>query len=136
MAKMPAKNLNVTLNAVAIEDDLNDSSLNIPQETPVVTSFADAGPRRLVGNYDYDFDLAGHPDFASGQSDATIFGMIGSAGVAIGWDPTGASAGVNDPNYDSASVVLTSYSISAAVGGAVSFSANVAGNAALSRAVA
>lgn len=136
MAKQPAKNLNITLNSVAIEDDTTSSALNVNQETPVVTSFADAGPRRVVGNYDYDFDFDGNPDFAASQSDATIFGLVGSSGVAIGWDPTGASAGANDPNYDSTSVVLQSYSIKAAVGGAVEYSAKVAGNAALSRAVA
>lgn len=133
MAKFSGKALNVTLNSVAIEDDMNDSTLNVTQETPEVTSFADAGPRRVVGNYDYTFAMSGFPDFASGQSDATIYGLVGSSGVSIGWDPTGASAGTNDPNYDSTSVVLTSYSISASVGGAVEFSAEVAGNAALTR---
>lgn len=136
MAKQPSKNINVTLNSVSIEDDMNDTSLNITQETPEVTSFSDAGPRRLTGNYDYNFDLSGNPDFASAQSDATIFGLVGSAGVSIGWDPTGTTAGANDPNYDSTSVVLGSYTISASVGGAVEFSAQVLGNAALSRAVA
>ena len=136
MAKQAGKNLNVTLNSVAMEDDMSDSSLNITQETPEVTSFADAGPRRLAGNYDYTFDLKGFPDFASAQSDATLFAMLGSAGVAIGWDPTGVTAGANDPNYDSTSVVLSSYSISSAVGGAAEFTATLSGNAAISRAVA
>lgn len=135
MAKVPAKNINVTLNSVAIEDDLSSSAMNVTQETPVVTSFADAGPRRVTGNYDYDFDHGGFPDFASGQSDATIFGLVGSTGVAQGWDPTGGSVGANDPHYDS-TVVLGSYSISGSTGGAVTFSAKVLGNSALTRAVA
>lgn len=136
MAKQPAKNLNWSINSVAIEDDLDGSSLNITQETPVVTGFADAGPRRVVGNYDYDLSGEGTADFASAQSDATIFGLVGSAGVASAWDPTGATAGANDPNYDATSVVLTSYKLDAKTGAAVRMSFSVAGNSALSRAVA
>lgn len=136
MAKQPAKNLNISINSVALEDDINDASLDVTQETPEVASFADAGPRRVVGNYDYKMSLGGAGDFASGQSDATLFALLGSVGVATTFDPTGATAGVNDPNYDSTSMVLESYSIKGATGAAVTYSASLAGNAALSRAVA
>ncbi len=113
MSKQAARNINIAVNSVALEDDINDASLEISQETPVVTSFADAGPRRLAANYDYSANLGGVADFASGQSDATLFAMLGSAGV-----------------------VLESYSISGAVGGAVEFSASLQGNSAIARAVA
>lgn len=136
MAKQPAKNLNLTVNAVALEDDLNSASLDFTQETPEVTSFADAGPRRVVGNYDYKMALDGSADFAAAQSDATLFGLIGSSGVNTTFDPTGTAAGPNDPNYDSSSMVLESYSIKAQVGQAVTFSASLVGNSAIDRAVA
>ena len=136
MAKQPSKNQNLTINAVALEDDFSSISLSVEQETPEVTSFADAGPRRVVGNYDYTLEVGGFPDFASAQSDATLFAMVGSTGVTFGYDPTGASAGPNDPNYDSTSAVLSSYSISGSVGGAVELSATILGNSALARTVA
>lgn len=136
MAKQPAKNINLAYNSVVIEDDISSAALNIKQEVPAVTSFADAGPRRVAGNYDYDLSLEGFPDFASGQSDATIFGQLGGSGAAIAFDPTGASAGANDPNYDATNVLLESYSIKGQVGGAVTFSAGLVGNSALTRAVA
>lgn len=137
MAKQPAKNVNIAIGGVQHEDDIDNFTLNIEQETPVVTSFADAGPRRVVGNYDYNLDLAGAPDFAASQSDATLFALIGDAdGASIGVDPTGAAAGANDPNYDSTSMVLSSYRLSGAVGGRVDFSATLQGSAALARAVA
>lgn len=135
MAKQPAKNVNISINSVALEDDIDNFTLSVEQEVPVVTSFADAGPRRVVGNYDYELEVSGKPDFASGQSDATLFGLVGSTGVATAVDPTGATAGANDPNYDSTSMVLESYKISGEVGGAVEFEATLQGNAALSRAV-
>lgn len=136
MAKQPAKNVNIAVNSVALEDDIDNFSLDVTQEVPTVTSFADAGPRRVTGNYDYGLKMDGKADFASGQSDATLFGLVGSTGVAQAVDPTGATAGANDPNYDATSVVLESYSISGQVGGAVQFSAQTKGNSALSRAVA
>lgn len=136
MAKQPAKNINYALNSVAIEDDLDSVELSVTQETPVVTSFADAGPRRVVGNYDYTETIEGSMDFASGQSDATIFGLLGVAvGQASAFDPTGATAGANDPNYDK-TVVLGSYRIGGRVGEAVRGSAELRGNSALTRAVA
>lgn len=137
MGKVASKNLNVSLNSVALEDELTSAGLDIKQTNPVVTALSDEGPRRVVDNYDYTASLEGGFDGASGQGDATFFGMIGSDGVALAFDPTGAaSPGPNDPHYDAASVVLESYSIKASVGSAVTYSAGLAGNSKLDRAVA
>ena len=134
MSKIPASKVKLSVASVALEDDLNSFTLTIDQETPPVTSFADAGPRRVVGNYDYNLDLGMVADFASGQSDATLFGLIGaSSAKAVAVDPTGASAGASDPNFDSVDMLLSSYSISGSVGGAVEASAHLVGNALLAR---
>ena len=136
MAKIVARDANISINTVALEDDIDQFTMRVTQELPVVTAFADAGPRRLTANYDHGLDISGGADFASGQSDATLFDLIGNAGVATAVDPTGASAAANDPNYDCASQVLSSYQISGGVGGRIDFSAALEGNAALTRAVA
>ena len=134
--KVPAKDTTISINSVALEDDVDQFTLDIQQETPVVTALADAGPRRVTANYDYGLDISGKADFAAGQSDATLHALIGNSGVAMAVDPTGETAGVDDPNYDSASVVLSSLRISGGVGNAVEYSARLEGNAALTRAVA
>ena len=137
MAKQPAKNANIAIASVAIEDEIDNFSLKISQETPVTAGFGTTGPERVVGNYDYSLDISGAPDFAASQADATLFGLVGdSDGDTMGVDPTGASAGTNDPNYDATLVVLSSYEISGSVGGRVSFSATLQGNSALTRTVA
>lgn len=137
MAKQPAKNVNIAIGGTAHEDDIDNFTLAIDQETPVVTSFADAGPRRVVGNYDYSLEISGAPDFAASQIDSALFALVADAdGATIGVDPTGASAGASDPNYDSTSMVLSAYRISGAVGGRVDFAATLQGAAAISRAVA
>ncbi len=137
MAKVASKSLNFTFNAVALEDDMSSSSLRVTQETPDVTSFADAGPRIVVGNYDYSVDLAGAADFAAGQSDATLAtNVLGGASAAFGWDPTGAVAGASDPHYDSTAASVNSYTLTANIGGAITYSASIKGGSALARTVA
>lgn len=135
MAKVAAKAADITVNSVALEDDVTGFSLDVTQELPVVTSLADAGPRRLAGNYDWGLNLDGNADFAASQSDATLFGLIGSAGVALDLEPTGNNAGTDDPNYGG-TVLLASYSVAGQVGGAVTFRAALQGGSALARAVA
>lgn len=132
MAKQAAWKSNFALNSVAMEDELTSIDLKVEQETIVVTGFQNTGPERVVGNYDWSESLAGNFDGATSQGDATIWGLIGSSGVTAAFDPTGASAAANDPNYDG-SVVLKSYSIKAAVGAAVTYSAELEGNGALTR---
>ena len=136
MAKQPSKVANIAINTVALEDDANSVSLQVTQQTPEVTALADVGPRRVVDNYDFTLNLEGAADFASGQSDATLAGLIGDDGVAMAFDPTGKTADADNPNYDATSVVLGSYSVTARVGQGVQFSAELRGNSALDRAVA
>lgn len=136
MAKIAATKINVAINAVAIEDELSSSELSVTQESIKVDGLSSVGPERVVGNYDFGLSLEGSADFATGQGDATLFALVGNAGVAMAFDPTGGAAGVNDPNYDSTKVVLASYSIKGGVGQAVTYSASLEGAAALTRAVA
>ena len=133
MAKIASKVANFAVNSVAIEDELDKLDLKVEQETIVVNGLSSTGPERVVGNYDYSFDIGGNFDGAASQGDATLFGLVGSSGVTAAFDPTGQSAGTNDPNFDAAGVVLKSYSISAAVGQAVKYSATLEGNGALAR---
>lgn len=137
MAKVASKVANLSIAAVALEDDVQSITLKVDQETPEVTALADVGPRRVVDNYDYSLSIDGAVDFASGQTDATLFGLVGNTdGGAMAFDPTGNSAGPNDPNYDATSVVLSSYQIKASRKDAVTFSAELRGASALTRAVA
>lgn len=136
MGKIAAKESNISINSVALEGEIDDWSLDIQQQTPSVEALSDAGPRRVVGNYDFGLSISGSADFDDGQGDATLHAMIGSSGVAMAVDPTGVSAAADNPNYDAASVVLSSRTISGGVGQPVKYSAKLEGNSALARAVA
>lgn len=137
MAKQPSKNVDISVSAVPLEDDADSFNLTVTPATPVVTAFSDTGPRRVMDNFDYTLDLSGAADFASGQSDDTLFDLTtNAAGGAVSVDPTGVTADANNPNYDSTSMMASSYSISATQGGRVEFSASLVGNSDLTRAVA
>lgn len=131
MGKLAAKVINFSVNSVAIEDELTSITQNVTQEVPTVNGFSSTGPERVVGNYDWNYSGNGSFDGAASQGDATIWALIGSAGVATAFDPTGASNDADNPNYDSTAAVLESYSISGAVGGAVSYTVSLQGASAL-----
>jgi hypothetical protein len=136
VGKISSKVINVAVATVAIEDELTSVSLDVKQETPDVSALSDAGPRRVVGNYDFSLSGEGAADFAAGQGDATLFSLVGaSAAKAVGFDPTGAAtAGTSDPHYDATDMLLDSYSIKGAVGAGVTYSFSLQGNSALARA--
>lgn len=135
MARIHAEAANFTLNAVAIEDELNSIDLNIDRDVPEVTAFADAAKAHVAGKYGWAFEVAGSADFAASQGDATIFAALANAAaVAAGFDPTGNAAGPNDPNYDG-NVYVSRYSISARVTEAVTYRATLQGDNTLNRAV-
>lgn len=131
MSKIASKVINFSVNSVAIEDELNNISQEVKQELAEVAGFSSSGPERVVGNYDWSYKMDGSFDGAASQGDATIWALIGSAGVATAFDPTGASNDADNPNFDSTAAVLESYTISGSVGGAVTYSATLQGASAL-----
>lgn len=134
MSKQPAKIINVSLGGVALEGYTKNFGLDLTQELPNVTAISDAGPRVVVGNYDWKSSLDGDADFAAGASDATIFGFVQSTAVhAMAFQPAGTTETADTPNYDATDLCLASYSIKAAVGGAVTYASAFQGNSALSR---
>lgn len=132
MAARAARDIDVTLNAVAVEGWINNFSLGIEQETPAVTAFADQGPRVVVGNYNWNSEIAGPWDGAAGAIDATLWGLVGSTGVSYSAELTGTTGAVNAPEY-TGTVVLGSYTIRGAVGQPITYQARLAGNSSLIR---
>jgi hypothetical protein len=102
---------------------------------PEVTTFGDSAGEFVEGLPTSTFSVSGFFDGASAQGDATIFGQIGSGEAAFVFQPTGQSAGANDPNY-TGNALVKSYRIRAEVGGPVSYTADFQVNGVLSRDVA
>ena len=136
MGKLAATKINWALSAVALEDEITSIELSMQREAIKVDGLSSVGPERVSGNYDWGVSGDGNFDGAASQGDATLFALIADDnGTTSAFDPTGATAGANDPNYDG-TVVLESYSIKGAVGAPVSYSFSLPGASALARAVA
>lgn len=133
MARIHGDNADLTINSVALEDELDQIDLEVGQRLAEVTAMADVGEEFVEGKYGWSLEAAGSADFAASQGDATIFGLIGGGEVAAGYEPTGATAGTDDPNYDG-NVLLERYRISSRVNQAARYQATFRGNGALTRA--
>jgi hypothetical protein len=121
----------VWLNAWDISGFLNATDLTIKQEVPDVTAFSDAGPRRLVGNYDHSHTHSGFIDTADDSFDENMFGLLTAAGPLYLAKMFGASA-AGSVVYESI-VDLSEQPRSAAIGNAILLNFNAEGASGIAR---
>jgi hypothetical protein len=135
MAKIHGKDADVSINAVAVEDDGNEVTLDIAVDTPEITSFSDAAKEFLEGVYGWTMTYRGFFEPTSGKNDATIFAMLGAGAKTVSVTPGGGAASADNPEY-TGSAFLTSYSVRTPRDGPVEVTAVFTGHGALTRAVA
>lgn len=115
MAKYAANALRNFLDLYAISGFVNSSDLTISQETPVVTCFSDAGPRRVPGNYDVQHVDNGFFDGVALRWDDLLAGLLDNDDHYLGKCPEGSAE--NAVAYESI-VALTGKPLSAQTAGA------------------
>src|SRR3990167_734550 len=131
MAKVPAHPSRFWLDEFALAGYLMSGELAVAQATPPVTTFADAGPRRVVDNYDHSHSEQGLFDPTDDGFDEKIFANLESASDHYLAQAFGAAAD-GDPIYE-AVVRLAEQPRSGQVGGAVLLNFNAQGSEGLSR---
>lgn len=77
MGKSASSTFRSYLDQYALSGYINSSSMEVSQETPVVTALSDTGPRRLIGNYDHMHEDNGFFDGATLLNDAFIHALVG-----------------------------------------------------------
>ncbi len=127
MARLAGVNADFSYNSVDLEDELQTIEMSVDNNLAEVTAFADDGAEFVEGLPNSTFSLGGALDPAASQGDATLFGQIGSGEAAYVFQPTGATANTNDPNY-TGNALVSNYTISADVAGPVSYSATLQTN--------
>lgn len=132
MPTRASRDVDITVNSVAVECYVASFSQNLEQENLDVTTFCTTGPRTVPGNHNWSAEIAGPWDGANAAIDHTIWGTFGSTGFAYSAEMTGAVGATNAPEY-SGTAVLRSYNIRAGVGQPITYSAAFSGNSALSR---
>ena len=100
---------------VAIEDELEECSLDFEVPEANITSFADAWQNFLAGKSTVQINANGFWDPASSQGDVTLFGDLGIAAQTYDAEPDGATG------YDGYAI-LTSYSIRTRVNEPITYS--------------
>ena len=134
MAKQPANKYRAYIDGYDVSGFLNAGSLAVEQETPVVTTFADAGPRRVVGSYDHNHSHGGFIDTANDSFDEIAFALLQTTTdhyLAHCWEGVATEGNVV---YE-AVVQLTSQPRAASVGEAITINLDAAGSNHLARGV-
>lgn len=132
MGRLSAKDLDFSINAVALEDELNSAEMAIDVDVPEITAFADSAKTFVEGKYGWSVNVSGSADLAASQGDATIFALLGGGAVTMVNTPGGGSEGSDNPDY-TGSVFLSSYRLRSAVDGPVAYDAGFQGSGALTR---
>lgn len=132
MTVRPARDGDLTLNAVALECYVTDFEQSYTNTLSDAAAFCDDGPRQVVANNNWGANFSGPWDGASGAIDDTIFPLRGSTGFSYSFQPTGSSGAASTPEY-LGTVVLGSYSIRGSLNGHWTYNAVVAGNSSIQR---
>lgn len=132
MGVRSSRDINFSINAVALECFADNYTMNVNQEISKTDAFCYAGPRNIVGSYTWDTDFSGPWDGASGALDETVWGLVGSTGQPWIFQPCGTTGAASTPEY-SGTVILQSYSIKGSVGNSITHQTKLMGNSALAR---
>lgn len=76
MAKLASAGTRIYVDQYALSGFLNSVDMAVKQELADVACFSDAGPRRLVGNYDHSHSLAGFFDGTAAQIDEIVHSLL------------------------------------------------------------
>lgn len=141
MARIHGKNVNYSLNGVALEGSLKSITMDFEVPEGEITSYADAWQNFLAGKPSVKAELSGTYDQASGAAKATLLAAIGVGPVTSIFDLTGSGPAADNPEYTCTASGLTgslveSVKISLPVGEAGTYSATIRNSGLTTRAVA
>ena len=118
--KQAAKSAAVYFDEFIFSTYLNSTEQNVTPETPVVTSLGDAGPRRLMGNYDVGHSDQGFIDTADDAYDEQLWAAMNDSGDHyLGKMLGGATPPAEGTIAYESIVKISGQPRSAAVGGAI-----------------
>jgi hypothetical protein len=140
MARIHGKNADLTLDSVAIEDELSEIRMDFDVEEADITAFADAWQNFISGKPDVRTELSGNLDPAASQGEATILAAIGGGPVTLLFQPTGSGPSSNNPQFTCtasglAGVLVTRYEVDLPVGDKASYTATLQHSGVTTRAV-
>lgn len=110
MAKMRFTNAYLSVNSVDLSDRVRSLTLTYEAEQLDASTMGTGGTRSMIpGFLNWAVDVEFTQDFASGEVDATLFPLVGSAnGFTIVIKPVNDTVGATNPSY-TGTAMLASY---------------------------
>lgn len=124
MAKFVYTNAYVSINSVDLSDHVESVTLAYQADAVEVTAMGDAARNYVAGLTDGTLTVTFLQDFAAGEVDATLFGLVGAAAFACAVRPVNTTIAATNPEFQF-NAILTDYSgpVDASVGDAAKASA-------------
>lgn len=124
----------ISINTVDLSDHLKDVSLTYEADEIETTASGDTSKEFIAGLKSWKIDATLQQDHAAGETDATLFDLVGAAAFAVTLKATSAATSATNPKF-SGNCILTSYPpISGAVGDLSTTKITLRGSGALTRA--
>ena len=116
MAKLILTDASITVNTVSLSTLSNSVSLVFEKDSVEVTAFGDVGHLFTGGLQNNSCEMQLFQDFAASQTEATIYGLVGTPTV-IAIKATSAATSATNPLYTLTNTMLTAHTpVNGAVG--------------------
>ena len=116
MAKIILTDASITVNSVAVSSLSNSITLTFEKDSVEVTAFGDAGHKFTGGLQNNTCDMQLFQDFATSQTEATIYPLVGTP-TTIVIKPTSGATSITNPTYTLTDTMLVSHTpVAGAVG--------------------
>lgn len=116
MAKIILTDCSITVNSVAVSSLSNSITLTYEKDSVEVTAFGDAGHKFTGGLQNNTCDIQLFQDFATSQTEATIYPLVGTPTTVV-IKPTSSAVGATNPSYTLTDTMLVSHTpVAGAVG--------------------
>jgi hypothetical protein len=116
MAKIILTDASITVNSVAVSSLSNSITLTYEKDSIEVTAFGDAGHKFTGGLQNNTCDMQLFQDFATSQTEATIYPLVGTP-TTIVIKPTSGAVSATNPSYTLTDTMLVSHTpVAGAVG--------------------
>lgn len=107
MAVLVFKDANVVINGVNLSDHVRNVSLSYSAELLDKTVMGNNSRAKIAGLKDSNVSIEFAHDFAAGEVDATLFGLVGSTDIQINLRPTSSGVSATNPTFKGQFVLET-----------------------------
>lgn len=137
MAQFVSKTIFLSVATVDLSDHVTRATLTVDQEAIDVTALGATTTTRIFtpGLINWSLEVEFQQDYAASKVDATLWGLLGNAAIAIVFRPTNGAKAATNPEFTGTVMLETYPAISAQVGSLSMSSAKFKATGALARGV-